>query len=137
VYLVFTSKFVQAHPAAVEQFLEGWLNVVQKFANDPAGAAELASSAFNAKGAGKDIGTITRNSLDDLILTPDFAPNTEQYLTYLVNFLQKDRKTDTKMPDWSKAIDNSFLEKAEAATGYTPPPIPVGATDWAPPTGTS
>jgi ABC-type nitrate/sulfonate/bicarbonate transport system substrate-binding protein len=116
-YLTFTQQFVQSHPNAVVRFLEGWLKVDQEFAKHPAQAATLSSAIFATTGVQLPT-KVLQESVSAMQVTSAFASNTDQYLTAQAETLVKQGAIPA-VPNWSQAINTSFLKKAAKAIGVT------------------
>lgn len=116
-YLTFTQQFVQSHPNAVVKFLEGWLKVDQEFAKNPAQAASLSSGIFSKTGVQLP-SKVLQESVNAMQVTSAFASNTDQYLTAQAQALVK-QGAISAVPNWSRAINTTFLNKAAKAAGVT------------------
>lgn len=126
VYLVFTRSFVQAHPAAVQQFLTGWLKAVKEFKSNPAQTATMAASAFQTTGGGKVVSTIVKKAVGNLEVNPNFMPSTDAYLQKEAEYLKNHGKAGLTLPPSSQIIDMTPLHKAESAAGYSTTALPAG-----------
>lgn len=115
-YLTFTQQFVKSHPQAVVQFLQGWLKVVREFKSNPTEAARLSQSAFGASGV-QISKSVLESSVNALQINPQFASNTQQYLTSQAQALVKQGSIPS-VPDWSTSVDSSYLRQAAKASGY-------------------
>lgn len=111
-YLVVSQEMADENPDKVVDLVEGWLRTVEQWESDPEGTVQTVSDVFAEGGTSLDT-EVVESSLGHLDVTPDFLPDTEQYLTDLAKSLQSQGAID-EMPDWSESIDTSFLEKARA-----------------------
>jgi sulfonate transport system substrate-binding protein len=110
-YLVVSKEMADENPGQVVDLVEGWLRTVEQWKSDPEGTVETVSNVFAEAGTSLDT-EVVEESLAHLNVTPDFLPDTEQYLTELAQSLQSQGAID-ELPDWSESIDTSFLEKAK------------------------
>lgn len=116
-YVTFTQSFVKSNPQAVVRFLEGWLRVVQEFRQHPDAAADLSQSAFTKSGVTipKEV---LRTSVNELQVTPQFASDTDQYLTDQAEQLVK-QGVITAVPDWNTVINTKYLNEAAKTIGIS------------------
>jgi ABC-type nitrate/sulfonate/bicarbonate transport system substrate-binding protein len=113
IMLVANRDYVAANPDEVVKFLRGWLASVELFQKDPAQAAHIIWSIF--KDHGFDLAEeVVRSSNDRLGVNPNFVRELPTYLTEQAQQLLADHKISA-MPDWSKAVDPSYLQKAQKA----------------------
>lgn len=112
-YLCFTKKFIDEHPEEVQKTVDGWVAAAELFETDPDRVADEVKAFFDGRGTSIDLG-ILKKALGNLDVTPDFKGDHERYLDEQAKSLIK-QGAITSTPDWSKAIDLSFLKKAEAA----------------------
>lgn len=111
-YLCFTKAFIDKHPEEVQKVVDGWVAAADLFKTDPAKVASEVKAYFESNGSSIDM-DVLKTALSHLDVTPNFRADTQQYLDQQAQSLVKQGAIKS-VPDWSKAIDTSFLKKAES-----------------------
>ncbi|NKQ52540.1 ABC transporter substrate-binding protein [Amycolatopsis sp. K13G38] len=111
-YLCFTKSYIDRNRDEVQKVVNGWVAGAKVFNSDPQRALNEVKGFFDSRGSPIDT-AVLQQALSNLHVTPDFGPDTQAYLNQQADALVKARNITAK-PDWSKAIDTSFLKKAES-----------------------
>lgn len=111
-YLVFTKSFIDQDRDEAQKVVDGWVEAIDLFQSDPERATQLVKKFFDSRGSPIDE-AVLKQALSNLDVTADFREDTEAYLDEQAASLIK-QGAISSTPDWSKAIDTSFLEQAES-----------------------
>lgn len=111
-YLCFTKSFIEKNPAQVQKIVDGWVAADKLYRTDRSRAVKEVKAFFDSRGKPID-GAVLQKALRNLDMTPNFRPDTKAFLDKRADSLMKQGLITTK-PDWSKVVDTSFLQKAEA-----------------------
>ena len=101
------------HGDALVPYLKAWLDVAKDFKNEPDKVADLIYGFYQSKGFKMSKKTFT-NALSRVEVKPGWPDDLDPYMTHHAEILKKAGKI-SKIPDWSKAFDKTFMEKAEKA----------------------
>lgn len=114
-YLCFTSSFITAHPDEVQKTVNGWVKAAALFTSDRSKTTNEVKAFFDGRGSpvARSVLSVALKNLD---VTPDFRSTTTSYLNKQAASLVK-QGAISAVPDWNKAIDKSFLQKAEQKSG--------------------
>ncbi|HZD89598.1 MAG TPA: ABC transporter substrate-binding protein [Pseudolabrys sp.] len=113
VFMAATPNFVDKNGDTIVAYLKAWLDVAKDFKNEPDKVADLIYSFYTKKGFKMSKKTFTQ-ALGRVEVNPGWPNDLGPYMTHHAEVLKKAGKI-SKMPDWNKAFNKSFMKKAESA----------------------
>ncbi len=111
VFMAATPTFVKDHGDALVPYLKAWLDVAKDFKNEPDKVADLIYGFYQAKGFKMSKKTFS-DALARVEVKPGWPDDLDPYMMHHAEILKKAGKI-SKIPDWSKAFNKTFMEKAE------------------------
>lgn len=109
VFMAATSEMVEKRPDTIIAYLKAWLDAANDFHNDQKKVNEAIYAFYAQKGYQMSASTFA-TALSRVEVNPGF-PDLTSYMQQQAEILLKNKTIHT-IPDWSKALQPQFMEKA-------------------------
>ena len=110
VFMAATPEFVEKHPQTVVDYLRAWLDVGKDFKQHPGKVGDVIYTFYTSKGYKISRETFSK-ALANVEVDPGFPGGLRPYMQETAEGLLKEKKISA-VPDWSKALQPQFMEKA-------------------------
>jgi NitT/TauT family transport system substrate-binding protein len=114
VFMAATPEFVAKSAPTIVAYLRAWLDVARDFKENPNKVADTIYGFYSGKGYSMSQETF-RKALATIDVDPGFPSDLGPYMQRHAEVLLKEKKI-AAIPDWSKALQPEFMEKARSAT---------------------
>jgi NitT/TauT family transport system substrate-binding protein len=114
VFMAATPEFVAKGGDTIVAYLKAWLDVARDFKERPNAVADTIYGFYAGKGYTMSQETF-RRALSTIDVDPGFPSDLGPYMQRHAEVLLKEKKI-AAIPDWSKALQPEFMQRARSAT---------------------
>ena len=111
VFMAATAEMVEKRPEVIVAYLKAWLDAANDFKNDRKKVNDVIYAFYASKGY-KMSPEVFATALSRVDVNPGF-PDLKSYMQQQAEILVHNKTINT-IPDWSKALQPDFMEKAKA-----------------------